>query len=143
MRIIASASAKRSGALPNVPTLAELGFGAGDVSPWWGVVVPAGTPRPIVDRLAGWFNQITSEQDTKEFLARTAFDPLPGSPEQMQDLLQDRLRALEGLRRARQDPTAEQFGVRVTNSFSRTQKPSRGPDPELHSHRCRGSLGAA
>jgi tripartite-type tricarboxylate transporter receptor subunit TctC len=87
VRIIASASAKRSGALPNVPTLAEMGLGAGDVSPWWGVVVPAGTPRPIVDKLAGWFNQITNEQDTREFLARTAFDPLPGSPEQMQDLL--------------------------------------------------------
>ena len=87
VRIIASASSKRSGALPNVPTLAELGFGAGDVSPWWGVVVPAGTPKPIVDKLAGWFNQITAEQDTREFLARTAFDPMPGSPEQMQDLL--------------------------------------------------------
>jgi tripartite-type tricarboxylate transporter receptor subunit TctC len=87
VRILASASAKRSGALPNVPTLAELGFGSGDVSPWWGVVVSAGTPKPIVDRLASWFNQITNEQDTKEFLARTAFDPLPGSPEQMQELL--------------------------------------------------------
>jgi tripartite-type tricarboxylate transporter receptor subunit TctC len=87
VRIIASASSRRSGALPNVPTLAELGFGAGDVSPWWGVVVPAGTPRPVVDKLAGWFNQITNEQDTREFLARTAFDALPGSPEQMQDLL--------------------------------------------------------
>ena len=30
-----------------------------DITPWWGVVVPAGTPRPIIDRLAGWFNQIT------------------------------------------------------------------------------------
>src|SRR5918996_263044 len=87
VRIIASASARRSGALPHVPTLAELGYGAGDVSPWWGVVVPAGTPRPIVEKLAGWFNQITSEQDTKDFLARTAFDPFPGSPEQMQELL--------------------------------------------------------
>jgi tripartite-type tricarboxylate transporter receptor subunit TctC len=87
VRILASASAKRSGALPDIPTLAELGFGSGDVSPWWGVVVPAGTPRPIVEKLAGWFNQITAEQDTREFLARTAFDPFPGSPEQMQSLL--------------------------------------------------------
>ena len=83
VRIIASASAKRSGALPNVPTLGELGLGAGDVSPWWGVVVPAGTPKPIVERLSGWFNQITGDQDTRDFLARTAFDPFPGSPEQM------------------------------------------------------------
>ena len=80
-------AAKRASALPDVPTLAEAGVPGVDVSPWWGVVVPAGTPRPIVDKLAGWFNQITNEQDTQEFLARTAFDPLPGSPEQMQDLL--------------------------------------------------------
>ena len=39
------------------------------------------------DKLAGWFNQITGEQDTREFLARTAFDPFPGSPEQMQALM--------------------------------------------------------
>jgi tripartite-type tricarboxylate transporter receptor subunit TctC len=87
VRIVAAASAKRAGALPDVPTLAELGLGSADVSPWWGVVVPAGTPRPVVDKLAGWFNQITREQDTQDFLARTAFDPLPGSPEQMTQLL--------------------------------------------------------
>jgi len=87
LRILAVTSAKRAGALPDVPTLTELGFGEFDITPWWAVVVPAGTPRPIVDKLAGWFNQITAEQDTREFLARTAFDPMPGSPEQMQDLL--------------------------------------------------------
>jgi tripartite-type tricarboxylate transporter receptor subunit TctC len=57
------------------------------VSPWWGVVVPAGTPKPVVDRLAGWFNQITAADDTKQFLANAAFDPFPGSPDQMQALL--------------------------------------------------------
>jgi len=87
VRIIAAASAKRSGALPDVPTLAELGLGQGDVSPWWGVVVPAGTPRPIVDKLAGWFNQITNAADTQQFLANQAFDPFPGSPEQMTTLM--------------------------------------------------------
>ncbi len=87
VRVIAATAAKRSVAFPDVPTLTELGFGKNDVTPWWGVVVPAGTPRPVVERLAGWFNQITNEDDTKQFLARTAFDPLPGSPDQMSDLL--------------------------------------------------------
>ena len=50
-------------------------------------MVPAGTPRPIVDKLAGWFNQITAAEDTKAFLARSALDPFPGSPESMAALL--------------------------------------------------------
>src|SRR5262249_40381596 len=52
IRILAATATKRSVALPDVPTLTELGYGGNDVSPWWGVVVAAGTPKPIVDRLA-------------------------------------------------------------------------------------------
>ena len=87
VRILAATATKRSAALPDVPTLTELGYGGNDVSPWWGVVVAAGTPKPIVDKLAGWFNQITAAEDTKQFLSNSAFDPFPGSPEQMQALL--------------------------------------------------------
>jgi len=87
VRVLAATAAKRSVAFPDVPTLAELGYGKNDVTPWWGVVVPAGTPKPIVDKLAGWFNQITAEKDTQTFLARAAFDSFPGSPEQMAELL--------------------------------------------------------
>jgi tripartite-type tricarboxylate transporter receptor subunit TctC len=86
-RIVAVTSAKRSSALPEVPTLAELGYGNNDVSPWWGVVVPAGTPQPIVEKLAGWFNEITAAEDTRRFFARFAFDSFPGSPGQMQALM--------------------------------------------------------
>ncbi len=87
LRILAATAARRSTAIPEVPTLAELGYGGTDVSPWWGVVVAAGTPKPIVDRLAGWFNQITAAEDTKQFLANSAFDPFPGTPGQMQALM--------------------------------------------------------
>ena len=87
VRILAVTAAKRSAALPDVPTLAEAGVPGIDVAPWWGVVVPAGTPRPIIDKLAGWFNQITASEDTRQFLARSALDPFPGSPESMAALL--------------------------------------------------------
>jgi len=87
IRILAVTSAKRAKALPDVPTLAELGFKDFDITPWWGVVVPAGAPRAIVDKLAGWFNQITGMDDTKTFLTRGALDPFPGSPESMAALL--------------------------------------------------------
>jgi tripartite-type tricarboxylate transporter receptor subunit TctC len=87
VRILAVTAAKRSSTMPDVPTLAEAGVAGVDVAPWWGVVVPAGTPRPIIDKLAGWFNQITASDETKRFLARAALDPFPGSPEQMAALL--------------------------------------------------------
>src|SRR5258708_79826 len=86
-RIIAATSARRTGALAGVPTLAELGFGDIDVSPWWGVLVPAGTPRPVIERLAGWFNRITASGEARQFLARAAFDPFPGTPESMAALM--------------------------------------------------------
>jgi len=87
IRVLAVTSAKRSTSLPNVPTLQELGYKDFDITPWWAVVVPAGTPKPIIDKLAGWFNQITAAEDTKAFLARGALDPFPGSPESMAALL--------------------------------------------------------
>jgi len=87
LRILAATAARRSTAIPDVPTLTELGYGGNDVSPWWGVVVAAGTPKAIVDKLAGWFNQITASEDAKQFLAASAFDPFPGTPEQMQALM--------------------------------------------------------
>jgi len=87
VRILTVTAARRSASLPDVPTLAEAGVPGIDIAPWWGVVVPAGTPRTIVDRLAGWFNQITASEETRQFLARAALDPFPGSPEQMAALL--------------------------------------------------------
>lgn len=88
IRILAVTAAKRSGALPDIPTLSELGLSEFDIAPWFGVVVPAGTPRPVIDKLAGWFNQITNAEDTKQFLARSALDAFPGTPESMAAHLQ-------------------------------------------------------
>jgi len=87
VRILAVTSAKRNSSLPDVPTLAELGLGDFDITPWWGVVVPAGTPRPAIERLAGWFNQINTLPETRQFLARQAADAFPGSPESMAALM--------------------------------------------------------
>ena len=87
VRVLAATANKRSVAFPDIPTLGELGMGKNDVTAWWGVVVPAGTPRPVFEKLSGWFNQITNEEDTKQFLARAAFNPFPGSPDQMTALI--------------------------------------------------------
>jgi tripartite-type tricarboxylate transporter receptor subunit TctC len=87
VRILAVTSAKRNPSLPDVPTLEELGLKDFDVSPWFGVLVPAGTPRAVVDKLAGWFNQINADAQTQQFLARQAAVAFPGTPESMAALL--------------------------------------------------------
>ena len=87
VRILAVTSAARLAALPEVPTMAESGFPGYDLTPWWGVVVPAGTPKAIVDKLAAWFNQITASEETHKFLENLATDPFPGSPESMAALI--------------------------------------------------------
>jgi len=87
IRLIAVTTAKRTASLPDIPTMEEQGFKDFDITPWWGVVVAAGTPRPIIDKLAGWFNQINTMPETKEFLARSVVEVFPGSPESMAALL--------------------------------------------------------
>jgi tripartite-type tricarboxylate transporter receptor subunit TctC len=77
---------KRTGALADVPTLIEMGLPV-DLTAWWGVLLPAGAPQPIVDKLAGWMKQISSTQETKEFLFKYANDPMPGDGKLLTQLL--------------------------------------------------------
>ena len=87
IRILAVTSGARLATLPDVPTMAESGFPGYDLTPWWGVVVPAGTPKPIVDKLSAWFNQITASVETRKFLENLATDPFPGDSESMAALI--------------------------------------------------------
>ena len=91
VRIIAVTGPTRSRALPEVPTMAESGFAGYDLTAWWGVMVPAGTPKPIVDRLAAWMSQINATEDTRQFLKNVATDVLNGTPEQMAAMLRQDL----------------------------------------------------
>jgi tripartite-type tricarboxylate transporter receptor subunit TctC len=67
----------------------EAGIDGVDVVAWWAVAVPAGTPRPIVDQLAKWFNEISATAETKEFVNRVVGgDPFIGNPDTTQKLLE-------------------------------------------------------
>lgn len=87
IRLVAVTSSKRSGTLPDVPTMMESGFPGFEISSWWGLAVPAGTPRPIVDKLAGWMHEIAQMEETRQFLAKVATDVMTGTPEQMAAML--------------------------------------------------------
>jgi tripartite-type tricarboxylate transporter receptor subunit TctC len=88
---LAVTGAKRTAALPDVPTMAESGFPGFDITPWWAVFVPAGTPQPIIDKLEGWFNQILTTRETKDFLLRIASDAMPGNQKMLADLLKSEI----------------------------------------------------
>jgi tripartite-type tricarboxylate transporter receptor subunit TctC len=85
-RPLAVTATKRTAAFPDVPTMTEAGVPM-DFAPWWAVLVPAGTPRPIKEKLAAWFRGISDMPDTKEFLIRSGLDPLPGDDALMRKLL--------------------------------------------------------
>jgi len=55
LRALAATGAKRMQMLPDLPTIAELGFPGYDVEVWLGTVVPTGTPQAAIDQLAKWF----------------------------------------------------------------------------------------
>lgn len=81
LRVLAAASAERNPLLPDVPTFAELGLPKVNVSLWYGLLAPAGTPRPIIDRLNRAVGQILESKDVVERLQAQGAAPMRGSPE--------------------------------------------------------------
>jgi tripartite-type tricarboxylate transporter receptor subunit TctC len=72
-------SAEPFAALPNIPSARAVGVANIDMISWWSVHVPAGTPKPVVDKLTTWFNQIAADEDSKKFLSNLGSDPLIGN----------------------------------------------------------------
>lgn len=69
IRILAVANEERLSGLADTPTMAEAGFPEASVSPWFAVMVPAGTPRPIVERIAKEIGKAMAAPDVKERFA--------------------------------------------------------------------------
>jgi tripartite-type tricarboxylate transporter receptor subunit TctC len=74
LRALAVTGTSRMAALPDVPTFAEAGLPALDISNWVGAFVAAGTPRPIVDKLAAIFARILAMPDVREKLGGQGID---------------------------------------------------------------------
>jgi tripartite-type tricarboxylate transporter receptor subunit TctC len=82
LRALASAAAKRPGILPDVPTMAEAGVPDFDTSIWFGLVAPAGTPRPVIDKLAGAVREAMATSEVVAALRPQGMDPLSGGPDE-------------------------------------------------------------
>lgn len=79
---LAITTAKRSPALPEVPTIAESGLAGYEVLTWYGLLAPAGTPKEIISRLHTEVSKILQTPDIKERLAGISSDPGGNTPEE-------------------------------------------------------------
>jgi tripartite-type tricarboxylate transporter receptor subunit TctC len=78
---MAVTSLQRAPTIPALPTFAEAGVTGYELDQWWGIVVPAGTPRTAIDQLNATLHQILATTDIVAFMAREGAEPAPSSPE--------------------------------------------------------------
>jgi len=87
LRPLAVTTAKRSTALPNVPTLDEQGLKGFDLGTWFGVLAPAATPKDIVARLSSEMTKIIASPDFRKRMEEIGAEPIGDSPAQMGQLI--------------------------------------------------------
>jgi tripartite-type tricarboxylate transporter receptor subunit TctC len=79
---LGTTASKRPSVLPNVPTMAEAGMPDFDVNLWFGLLAPAGTPRPVIDKLAAAAHTAMHLPDTVDTLHKQGFEPFDLGPDQ-------------------------------------------------------------
>ena len=87
LRALAVITPQRSPALPDVPTTAEAGLPNFIVNTWYGLLAPAGTPRPIITQLNAELARIMHAPDLKDRLAAMAAEPTTGTPEEFAEFI--------------------------------------------------------
>ena len=83
IKVLAVTTAKRSPALPDVPTLQEAGLKDFDIGTWFGVLAPVGTPKPVLDRLSAEATKIIQSPDFRKRMDDIGAQPVGNSPAEM------------------------------------------------------------
>jgi tripartite-type tricarboxylate transporter receptor subunit TctC len=92
VNVLAITSEKRSPLFPNVPTAAEAGVPGFNLSTWWGIVAPAGTPQTIVKKLNESINDAASKDPLKSRLAKEGAQAYKVTPAEFQKILSSELK---------------------------------------------------
>jgi tripartite-type tricarboxylate transporter receptor subunit TctC len=82
LKALGVGSAKRIPALPDLPTIAEAGVPGYEVTNWWGIVAPAGTPRAVIERLHRELTAIVGSAETKKRFETEGAEPLQMNPDE-------------------------------------------------------------
>jgi tripartite-type tricarboxylate transporter receptor subunit TctC len=96
LRNLAVSTPTRMQAVPDLPTMTEAGVPGVEMMGWFAAMVPAGTPRPVVDTLNKWFNQVLATEETKKFLNSYGGDPFISTPDEGQALMRKTVKEWEG-----------------------------------------------
>ena len=91
LRALGVSTAKRSPAAPDLPTLAEAGVPGYEVAPWYGLLLPAKTPAPIVTKLNREVAKAMHQPDVVKKLSSDGSQPVGGTPEEFGALLKAEL----------------------------------------------------
>lgn len=90
LHVLGLTSAKRSAVFPGVPTIAEQGIpGVDNINSWVGILVPAKTPRPIVDRLYREIAKIMATSEMQTLVSTQAAEPMAQTPEEFATRIKD------------------------------------------------------
>jgi len=92
LRVLGVSSGQRMASAPDFPTMAESGVPQMNLNLWWSAMVPQGTPRPVIEQLNKWFNQVTSSEEAKTFLTAFASDPYLMTADETQKELRREMR---------------------------------------------------
>ncbi len=105
LRALATTGAKRDPALPDLPTLAEAGVKGYESGVWFGLSVPAGTPREIIQRLNAAAVQATKAPEFIKRMTDLGYNIIPGTPQDMERMLKAEI--------ARWTPIVKASGAKV------------------------------
>jgi tripartite-type tricarboxylate transporter receptor subunit TctC len=100
LRAIAVSTAKRSSALPNVPTVAEAGLPGFVFDFWIGLLAPSKTPKPVLAKLNAEVLRIVNLPEVKERMATLGAEPMPMSPDQFDAYIKDEYTTLGAVMRS-------------------------------------------
>jgi len=87
VRALAIAQPARSKVIPDVPTFSELGFPQVGTVTWFGVLLPAATPRPIVQKMSTDINRVLAQPEVANALTQTGIEPAGTTPERFAEVL--------------------------------------------------------
>jgi tripartite-type tricarboxylate transporter receptor subunit TctC len=87
VRALAVTSANRSPVTPDLPSLEQSGYKGSATELWWGVLAPAGTPQPVVDRLNTEINKIILSAEMKEFFLKEGAEPAAMKPAEFETFI--------------------------------------------------------
>ena len=91
LKALGVTSAKRSVALPEVPTLAEAGVPGYESIGWFGIVAPAGTPAAVLKRLNTELQSALNDPETHRRIIASGAEPMPGTPAEFRSMIESEI----------------------------------------------------